>query len=144
MSNPTPTRPRGVTFSPFSTLAFIPKDEADSKWYSRQEKHRFRLVLIRDARRMARTFKAAPADGILPEQLYECVGIEVLVTQGLARHAAEKKRKHVDAVLSEQSLQKQHGACDLERLSGVSKTTSSWTTERARKLATGYCELLND
>ena len=144
MSNPTPTRPRAVTFSQFSELVFIPNDKAESKWYSTQEKHRFRQALIRDARRMSRTFDAAPADGILPKNLYECVGIEVLVSQGLARYVAEKKRQHVDAVLSEQRLQKKQGVCDLEMLSRVSKTRSRWTKERARKLATGYCELLND
>ena len=136
------TRPRAVTFSQFSELAFIPKDDIESKWYSKQETHGFRRALVRDAKQMSRQIEDAPADAMITlEQLYECIGIEVYVTKGLAKDVAKTRRAHVDAVLSEQSLQKRQGVCDLcdiEKLASVSKTRSRWTEVRARKLATGY------
>eukprot|EP00584_Thalassiosira_punctigera_P002771 CAMPEP_0172528836 /NCGR_PEP_ID=MMETSP1067-20121228/3078_1 /TAXON_ID=265564 ORGANISM="Thalassiosira punctigera, Strain Tpunct2005C2" /NCGR_SAMPLE_ID=MMETSP1067 /ASSEMBLY_ACC=CAM_ASM_000444 /LENGTH=146 /DNA_ID=CAMNT_0013312801 /DNA_START=796 /DNA_END=1236 /DNA_ORIENTATION=- len=146
MSNPNPTRPRAVTFSQFSRLAYIPNDEAGSKWYSSGERNHFRQALIRDATRVSRALESASTEGILPdpEQLCECIGIEMLMNQGFALYSMEKKRRHVDAVLSEQMLQRQRGVCDLKRLSEISRTGSEWTTERAQKLATGYSKLLND
>lgn len=103
----------------------------------------FYQTLIRDARRMSREMNNTPIGAIIPEQLYECVGIEVFVTQGLAMHVAEKKRMHIDAVLSEQRLQEENGVCDIETLSSVSKNGSQWHRNRARKLASAYSELSN-
>ena len=92
---------------------------------------------------MSREINNTPAEAIVPEQLYECVGIEVFVTQGLARRVAEKKRAHVNAILSEQIVQEQQGVSDLKKLSGVSEKSSRWTKERAQKLAVGYSAILD-
>ncbi len=95
---------------------------------------------------MSRMFEFAPAEGggVLQEHLYECVGIEALVTRGLTMQMMERKREHVDSMLSEQSLQRQRGVQDPDRLSKVSEASSRWTKERAHKLASGYIELLSD
>lgn len=139
------TGPRAVTFSRFSELAFIPKDDNSSNnWYSSKDNLSFRQALVKDARRMSREIQGAPLDAkILRENLYGCVGIEKFVTKGLAREIQETRRAHVNAVLSEQSLQRQQGVCDIEKLSSVSNKTQ-WTKERARILATGYSKLLRD
>lgn len=139
------TGPRAVTFSRFSELAFIPKDDNSSNnWYSSKDNLSFRQALVQDARRMSREIQGAPLDAkILRENLYGCVGIEKFVTKGLAREIQETRRAHVNAVLSEQSLQRQQGVCDIEKLSSVSNKTQ-WTKERARILATGYSKLLRD
>ena len=144
MSSTTHTKPRAVTFSQFSELAFITKDVIQSKkWYTKQENHRFRQTMIGDARRMSGEINNTPVEAITPEQLYECVGIEVFITQGLAMHVAEKKRAHIDAVLSEQMLQEDNGICDIEKLSSVSKNGSRWHRSRAQKLASAYNGLSN-
>ena len=99
--------------------------------------------MIRDAMRISREINNTPIEAITPEQLYECVGIEVFVTQGLAVYVAEKKRAHVDDVLSEQTLQEYNGICDIEKLSSVSKNGSRWHRSRAQKLASAYNGLLD-
>ena len=92
---------------------------------------------------MSREMNNTPVEAITPEQLCECVGIEVFVTQGLAKDAFEKKRTHIDAVLSEQRLQEEKGVCDIEKLSKVSEKGSRWTRSRAQKLASLYIKLLD-
>lgn len=88
---------------------------------------------------MSRQIEYAPADAMITlEQLYECIGIEVYVTKGLAKDVAKTRRAHVDAVLSEQRIQKRKVVCDIEKLSSVSKTRSLLSKVRARKLATVY------
>ena len=68
---------KGVIFSHFSELAFIPKDESETKWYTKQEKRCFRKTLMRDSRRMSKDFEQESAEPITVDQLYECVGIEI-------------------------------------------------------------------
>jgi hypothetical protein len=78
------------------------------------------------------------------EQLVRCLGIELFISNGAARRAAEDRRAHIDAVLAEQSRQKQNGTCDIERLSIISQKGSRLSNERARKLAMGYAALSMD
>ena len=68
---------------------------------------------------------------------HERVGIELYLNKGMKKRVVETKRAHVQAVLSEQSRQRQQDIHDIEELSSVSKETS-WTGERAHILATGY------
>ena len=130
---------RQVTFSQYSSLVLIPKDR--SKNDSPQDKQRFRQELVQDARHMARILETTPAYDITPEQLYLCMGIEPFVTPGLAVRLQDIKRKHVRAVLDEQRIQRKRGVCDIEKLSFVSKQTSSWSRERAYKLGVGYSDV---
>ena len=98
MCSPTQSGPRALTFSKFSKLSFIPINELlGSTWYSRQENYRFHQALIQDTRRVSRKVEHAQFNdiGIHSELLHECVGIEVLVSQGLAAHTSEKKRQQV-------------------------------------------------
>ena len=97
--------------------------------------------LFEDAMRTSRHINDTPAEALTPDQLRECVGVEAFVDQGTSRLVADRKRSHVDAVLSEQMLQRYQGVRDPERLSIVSKKSSRWTTERAHGLAVGYSEL---
>ncbi len=75
------------------------------------------------------------------EQLVRCLGIELFISNGATRQAAEDRRAHIDSVLAEQSRQKENGTCDIERLSFTSKKGSRVSKERARKLAMGYAAL---
>jgi len=116
----------------------IPMDDFGPKWYSMQEKRGIRDELIRDIRQMTREIQDTPTDTITPEQLNMCLGIELFLSPGLARQAAELKRTHIKAVLAEQRTQRALGLCDIERLSSISKESSQHFRERAHKLAEGY------
>ncbi|KAL7539329.1 hypothetical protein ACHAXR_011826 [Thalassiosira sp. AJA248-18] len=136
-----PTIPRALTFSRFSEIAFIPNDNIESKWYSTQDKNRFRRSLIVDVRRMKRELEDKPTEANSPEWLYECLGLDKLISHDFMMQVAKKRRTHTDAVLSAQSLQKQQGVLDIEKLSRVSEDNSQWTRNRAQKLASSYSEL---
>ena len=139
----TATRPRGVSFSKYSGLAFIPKDgdvPNDQKWYSSQDTSTFRRALIDDVRRILSSHIDGKDDAGTthnPEMKYERVGIEVFLARGLARQIQETKRAHADAILSEQRAQRHLGICDIEKLASVSKKTLR-SSERARIQAIGY------
>ncbi len=130
-----------VTFSQYSSLALIPKDDIRSKNNSPQDEQRLLQELFQDARRMARILESTPAYNITPEDLYLCMGIEQFVTPGLAVRLQDVKRKHVRTVLEEQRVQRQQGICDIDKLSFVSKQTSGSSRERAYKLAVGYSDV---
>ena len=134
--------PRKVAFSQYSQLAFVPKDEAQSKWYSPQEKRKVREAVIQDTRRMMKEMNTTPHQDITAEQLCNCIGIEVFITQDLAMHVEKEKRNHIQAVLAEQSIQRQQGVYAPEKLSDASKNTSRWSRNRARKLAVGYSKMV--
>ena len=82
-------------------------------------------------------------DKVKREHLYECLGIEVFVTRGLARHIEETRRSHMDAVLSEQGRQNERGVYNAELLSSVSHKKTAWSKKRAETLAIGYSKILN-
>lgn len=133
---------RAVAFTQYSELAFIPRDDAQYKWHSTQDKLLFRQSLIQDINRVSRDFQDAAARAtVTPELLQECVGIEPFVTNGLAKHIDEKKRAHIQAVLQEQSLQREQGVCNPERLAMVSMVGSQSTAKRAQAFATGYSKI---
>ena len=130
--------PQKVTFSQYSQLAFVPRDDAESKWFSSQEKRSNREELIQDTRHMMKEINSTPPNSITAEQLCNCIGIEVFVTQGLAAHVEKGKRTHVQAVLAAQRLQRQQGIYNADMLCDVAKKTSRSSRNRAWKLAVGY------
>ena len=129
-----------VTFSPFSELAFIPKDQAESKWYCGQEMDHLRQELLQDAKRMSREMNSTSPGSIGPDQLYDCLGLEMFVTPGMARRVADEKQAHVRRVLHEQRLQAGQGILDVRKLARVAEK-SQWTRVRAQKLALAYRRL---
>mmetsp|Transcript_17023 Transcript_17023/g.27658 ORF Transcript_17023/g.27658 Transcript_17023/m.27658 type:complete len:178 (-) Transcript_17023:179-712(-) len=134
-------RPR-VRFSEYSQLSVIPKDDTKSKCFSRQEQRLFRQAVLADTLRLRNLFQNTSPEMITQDDLYECVGIESYLSQDLARHVVQKKRAHVDAVLSAQRANR--GACSNEKISHTSKHTSRWARKRAEKLAKGYATQLRD
>ncbi|KAL7525913.1 hypothetical protein ACHAXR_001212 [Thalassiosira sp. AJA248-18] len=96
-----PTTGQAVTFSQFSKLVFIPKDDIESKWYSTQDKNRFRQSFIRDINYHSR-LEATTSD-----RLYDCVGLglDPLLNQDLMMRVAGMRRAHINAIHSEQRFQ---------------------------------------
>ena len=137
--------PKVVTFSHFSELAYIPKDHDPKKWHSSEDMEGFRRALAVDVRSVSRDlvgdFLRNPSSSTSeharnPSRQYECLGIEMFVTEGLAKKIQDTRRAHVKAVLDEQALQRQQGICDAKKLSSVSKR-SNWSEKRARIVAMG-------
>src|SRR6056300_1196839 len=91
-------RRQTVTFSQYSQLALIPKDNNISdKWYSSKESRCFRKTYFDDARRVSSSIE----QGKTP-QVYETVGIEPFTTPDLLKRIQETKSAHVTTVLLEQ------------------------------------------
>ena len=137
-------RSHAVTFSICSDLYIVPASEEDrsTTWYTTEEKQGFRRSMVKSIRKITRELEELPMGATMTQcQLLDCLGIELLITSGVARSAAEVRRAHIDAILSEQRLQKLQGVCDIDRISSISEEGSHLTTERARKLATGYAAL---
>ena len=147
-------------------MAFIPKEnDSYNKWYSSKDYQSFRQTLVRDAIPLSKEINDTSAS-------HECTGLEVrvrgetgqfvcvplltnpcmhqylvlqtFISTGFARLMHGRKCAHRDAVLLEQRLQELKGVFDVEKLSRVSRKTSSWATNRAAELASGYRKLLDE
>jgi len=72
----------------------------------------------------------------LPEEaLFECVGIEHMLSLDKARRLMEPRRMHTDAILTSQH------SCTPEQLSKISQSSSRQARVRANTLAEGYWNL---
>lgn len=129
--------PKAVIFATHSEFALIPKDQANLKWYTSEEKKRFRRNLISDTRQMHEELNEDPT----PELLCKCIGIESFMNKDLMMRVASKRKAHVQAILSEQWSQRQRGICDTQKLSNLSRKSSDWAVNKAHKLAVAYSEL---
>lgn len=138
--------PRTVTFAENSDLVYYPipiGQDKSTTWYSSKDRHSFRQTMIHDVWNASQEINHLRSGDILTyEQLSECMGIEMFLSNGVARCAHQARRAHIAAVLSEQRIQQESGICDIARLSSVSTNRSFQTVERARKLAVGYASLV--
>ena len=122
---PLSARPR-VQFSEFSQLIMIPYDDAQSKWYTREEQGLFRNAVAVDARRVYNLLQDATPVLTSEEILYECVGIEKFLVR--SAHVA-----HSDVVLAAQRLYQ--GNDKIEKISKTSMMSSRCARERAAEVA---------
>jgi hypothetical protein len=137
-------RSQAVSFAVYSELYIIPAGDhhGSAIWYSSQDKQEFRRSMVRDIKKVSRVIDGLPMEGsFTQDQLIDCLGIELFISKGAARSAAEVRSAHIHDVLAEQSRQRQNGICDIGRLSSISQKGSLWTKERARNLAVGYAAL---
>ena len=139
--NTTASNKKSVSFAQYSGLCIIPKaKDINLTWYSSHDHQRFQASLVQDVKRVTRELQGQAT--MTPEQLcYECLGIEVLVNEGLARQINEKRRAHISAVLREQRLQAERGVRDIDKIAFESMKRSHWSKERAEKLAMAWSEL---
>ena len=100
--------PKVVSFSKYSEVTLIPKEDiyTSKKWYSPNDRDQFYQNLNEDIKRASRDI----AQQSLHHRKYECVGIDVFLTEGLAKRLLETKRAHLHAVLSEQNRQREREA----------------------------------
>lgn len=133
-------RPTQVRFSQYSQLTVIPNDGMKSKWISRWEKRQMERRVVIDASRLRDWFRNLPPDMVTQDDLYECVGIEPILSEDLGRQRLERRRAHVEAVLLAQRAHQ--GACKVKKISQASERSSRLGRESAENLAKVYATLL--
>ena len=70
------------------------------------------------------------------EALYDCVGLEALMSSKVARFLKEKKQCYARSIVEMQDCLSE------EELTAYAASHSSQSRERAQKLAAGYSEIL--
>ena len=128
-----------VRFSQLSAMVAIPTDGVlnFSKWLSRQEMSQIQQRLFNDALGMRDLFQNTPPGRVTQDDLYECVGIESLLSHEISQEHLVRKQAHVDAVLSAQRAH-QGATCKIEEISRASMRSSQWAREKAGELAISY------
>ena len=128
---------RSVSFSPTSEMFIVlPQESYKSMFYSQEDIDIFKRNSYRDALQMRRHF--ASGEEISREVLYDCMGLENLVSQEVLQRIRLKRRAHVNAVLREQ----QRGTnSSINSIAMVSMIHSRWARQRAEKIALSYVRL---
>jgi hypothetical protein len=126
-----------VRFAQLSAMVVIPTDGENSKWLSRHEMRQMQQRLFNDALRMRDLFQNAPPGRVTQDDLYECVGIESLLSEETTQQHLVRKQEHVDAVLSAQRAH-QGTTCKIEEISQASMRSSQWAREKAGELAISH------
>ena len=132
--------PRRVRFAALSTLTITePTDNAT--WYSKRERERHKLTLMRDARRAAATLPALaamPPAARDPAAVCRCLGLEKFVSHEAYRVAQRRRADHVRAVLAAQARQRARCLRDDEELSRLSRKSSARSRRSALENAAGF------
>jgi len=120
------TRPQ-VRISEFSQLFLIPYDDAESKWYTRDELRLSRQAAFANALRLRDCLRIATPASVSQDILDECLGLERFLTQVVTRRIVTV---HVNAVLLAQRVY-QGEERKVEMISEISMISSRWARERA-------------
>lgn len=128
-----------VSFSPSHETKYVgSKSPGDRKaaWYSKKEQKSFQNEIVNEAHQLRQVIRTAdqPKD-ILKSRKYELVGIEIRLSQELARAVAKNRIEHESDVLDEYNRQKVEGMMDAEALAQVSAKTSRRSEMMARHFA---------
>ena len=130
MSASSPRFPQIVSFSQNHEVMGISK-ENETMSYSQEDINQFTQAIIGDALRLRTT----PAIGTDEDDLYECVGLENLLSRNVARQVATNKRRHASLILQAQ------GYYSKEALAQLGRMSSSWARDRAQMRAARYNNL---
>jgi hypothetical protein len=132
---PLRARPR-VRISKFSKLVMIPYDDAQSKWYTREEQRLFYRTRLSDVRRLRYSLRNATPALTSEELLYECMGLGDILSPSVAHHVVNMKRAHNDVVLAAHRLHQ--GNNRIDTIAKISMISSRWARERAAEVAAIY------
>ena len=110
--------------------------EVSKRWYSKRDKYFFERELARDVQNIRGLLSITPMEDHEKEVLYDCVGLEALVSSKVMRFLKEKKRRHARSIVEMQYRLSE------EQLAAYAASHSSQSRERAQKLAAGYSEIL--
>ena len=134
-----PPRPRAkacsVRLSDFSSMmVYNVSSSRKSMFYTCEEKGRILNDMMQTRARLATSI--AGGQRLNADDLYDCIGIEVLITPGMRMRAVEHKQNHARLILTNQNT------CTAEELRDMSKESSSQSREMAQKLASSYLNKL--
>ncbi|KAL9178482.1 hypothetical protein ACHAXT_001820 [Thalassiosira profunda] len=133
---------RRVRFNPTMDVARLPPEDsaasAYAKAYTEMDVALFKRARTLDVGRIRRKIARTPLDAISRAHLYDCLGLEVLISPDLFRKMRQGKQSHADAVLDEQAEQDRRGVVDEEGLRAASIKSSAWARGRAQMLAANY------
>lgn len=135
MSNTTHshTRPQ-VRISEFSQLFLIPYDDAESKWYTRDELRLSRQAAFADAHRLGDCLRIATPASVSQDIINECLGLETFLSQVATRRIVIV---HVNVVLLAQRVY-QGNERKVEMISEISMNSSRWARERGAAATRSY------
>jgi len=112
------------------------RDEVSKRWNSKRDKYFFEQEMARDVRSIRCLLSITPMEDLEKEALYDCVGLEALMSSKVARFLKEKKQCYARSIVEMQDCLSE------EELAAYAASHSSQSRERAQKLAAGYSEIL--
>mmetsp|Transcript_31115 Transcript_31115/g.53176 ORF Transcript_31115/g.53176 Transcript_31115/m.53176 type:complete len:180 (+) Transcript_31115:131-670(+) len=130
-----------VSFAETSNVVLIEypsQEELRRRWYSMQERAFLKREVLRDACKMSRKLTTTPMEDISLEDLFQCIGLEGLLTPELMLAVRKGKRYHSRSILLAQHLQCQRNITDAEELSLISQQNSESTRTRSQEIAARY------
>merc|ERR1711957_381907 len=128
--------------STLTITAPVPEECLTSLWYSKEEQDRQRRALKKDVRRVMRRLAMTPMASITQDELHECVGMEMFLSQDLLLETRRQKIRHVRTILAAQEWQHASNVQDGEELSCLSRESSDGNCARASCIAAGYWQVL--
>jgi hypothetical protein len=131
---------KSVSFSPTSQLCFIPRStpkQNAKKWYSSQERDQFKRMLAYNIAQCSAMLSLRTRCSKPPseDEMIQCLGIESMLTRGIAEHVMQTKRNHWNKILHEQARQRHYNSYDQVALACLSYTSSQESRVRSYKIA---------
>ncbi len=112
-------------------------DEVSKRWHSKKDKYSFTKETTRDVRCIRFLLSTIPLEALEKEALYDCVGLEALLSEKVKIFVKENRRRYVHSIVEMQDCLSD------EQLAAYAACHSSQSRERAQKLAAGYLEILS-
>ncbi len=133
------TNTRRVSFSEDITVRYFQypsRDEVSTRWHSQRDRNVFQQELARDVRSLRLLLSVTPMEDLEKEALYDCIGLEALVSSNVARVVREMRQGHARSIVEMQDYLSE------EELAACAMSLSSQSRERAQRLADCYSEVL--
>ena len=130
---------RQVSFSEDVTahcFQYPSREEVSKRWHSNVDKYAFKQELARDVRSLRCLLSITPMQDLEKEALYDCVGLEALISSKVTRFSKEMRQGHARSIVEMQYYLSE------EQLAACAASHSSQSRERAQKLAAGYSKIL--
>jgi hypothetical protein len=113
------------------------KQEVSKRWISKKDKTLFEQAMGHDVQSLRCLLTTTPMEEFENDILYDCIGLEALVSRQVMRFLKERKREHVRSV-----VKMQHCLND-KQLAEYSMSRSLSSRERAQQIAHGYLVILS-
>lgn len=113
------------------------ENEISRRWISTEEKRLFTQEMSHDVRILRCLLSSTPMEFVDEETLYECIGLECLLSIEVMQLVKERRKRHPRSI-----VQMQH-KLDQDQLAAYAISRSLESKERAQKLASGYFAILS-